>query len=111
MRSIPGLVVAIVCLSTQSACGCNADLQQDLNPTERTITVGESFTPSARFLGCSGTEPLADEITWSASDTAIVRVDALSGRTTGVGLGRATVVPSGRRYGRLNAVRVTVRAP
>ena len=103
--------MAIVCLSTQSACGCNADLRQDLNPTERTIAVGESFSPSVRFLGCGGTEPLADEITWSASDTAVVRVDVSSGRTTGVGPGMATVVPTGRRYGRLNAVRVTVRVP
>ena len=65
-----------VSVGALSACGCPAELRQDLSPTERTLVVGESFTPRTRFLGCLGTEPLDDEITWSASDTTVVRVDA-----------------------------------
>ena len=108
MRKIRTFLITMG-VSALSACGCPADLRQDLSPTERTLVVGESFTPTTRFLGCLGTEPLDDEITWSASDTTVVRVDAQSGRTTGVAPGTAQVFPTGRRYGRLNVVSVKVR--
>jgi hypothetical protein len=91
-----------------SACGCKADLQMRLSPLERTLAVGESFTPSARFFGCGGTEPLNDVVTWTAQDTSIVRVDLATGRTTGLAQGTTFVVPSGRRYGTVGSVRVTV---
>ena len=104
------LPVAAVVLSLLTACGCDADLQARVVPAVRTLRVGESFTPSTRFLGCGGTEPLADAITWSAQDSTIVRVDPRSGRTLALRPGQTRVIPTGRRYGSLVSVEVTVQA-
>jgi hypothetical protein len=90
------------------ACGCKADLQVRLSPSERILAVGESFTPSARLFGCGGTEPLSDFVTWTAQDTSIIRVDLVSGRTVGLAQGTTLVLASGQRYHGLGGVRVTV---
>lgn len=101
----------VMTLASLTACGCDADLGISINPTSRTLQVGESFTPSARFLGCGGTEPLSDEITWTAQDTTIVQVDRNSGRTLALRPGQTAVTPNGRRYGTVASVQVTVLAP
>ena len=89
---------------------CPDDLQITLAPPAPTIAVGESFTPAVALHGCAGTRRLADTFTWAARDTAVARVDAATGRTTGRAPGETVVVPTGARYGAIGEIRVTVRA-
>jgi hypothetical protein len=93
-----------------TACGCDADLQVRFNPANRTLAVGESFTPSVRLLGCGGTEPLSEVVTWAAQDTSIVRVDAASGRTLALRTGTTVVLATGQTYHNVGGVSVTVVA-
>lgn len=107
-RSVP---IVILGGALATGCGCKTVLRWRLDPAQRTLVVGESFTPTMQFLGCGGTEPLNDVIVWHATDTTIVRVDSLSGRTTGRRVGATDVFPTGRLYGTAGAVRVVVRDP
>ena len=102
--------LALAASTLVTACGCKANLGWRLDPKERTIAVGESFTPTIQFLGCNGTEPLRDDIVWHARDTMIVYVDSLSGHTTGLRAGTTSVVPTGKKYGTVDEVVVTVQA-
>lgn len=109
VSKLPRLVLAGVAVFT-TACGCDADLRWRFNPTARTLAIGESFTPSLQLLGCGGTEPLSDVITWTAQDSSIVRVDRATGRTIGLRSGTTLVVGTGERYHTGGGVTVTVVA-
>lgn len=105
----------LVALGTAGAVGCRestvcpADLQLRVTPAERTLAVGESFTPTAEAFGCGGTRRVDEVWTWETADTDIVSVDPLTGRTTGQAPGTAVVRARGRTYGLAgNGVRVTV---
>ena len=101
------LGISVLCTS---ACGCDADLQVRLNPQTRTLAVGETFTPSLRLLGCGGTEPLSDVVTWVAQDTSVARVDASSGRTLALRTGSTVILATGQKYHSVGGVAVTVVA-
>jgi hypothetical protein len=108
------LVTALSVAGSAAGCGliptgCDADLQMRVSPTERTLAVGESFTARLQFLGCGGTRPVSDVITWSATDTAVVRVDSTSGLVIGRRAGQTRVVGSGRKYGTGASIPITVR--
>lgn len=112
-RTIAGVLALVGSLSSCQvlpSLTCSADLSLRLTPSERTISVGESFTPEATFFGCGGDRRLEDVITWAADDLGIVSVDPKTGRTTGRAPGQTFVTPTGERYGKLASVRVTVRA-
>jgi len=89
---------------------CTRELRVDLRPPEQTITVGETFTATVELSSCGGRERLSDSFTWQAQDPAIAEVDAAAGRITGKAPGETLVEVSGRKYGRVGAVRVTVTA-
>jgi hypothetical protein len=109
MYAHPIRLLPLAAVVLAAACGCDADLRVSYVPTERALTVGESFTPTVRFLGCGGTEPLRDKVTWAAADTSVVRVDAANGRTTALRAGETLVMATGAKYGQLGGVRVSVR--
>ncbi len=90
---------------------CTRELQVDLRPVEQTITVGQTFTPSVELSSCGGKERVTDSFTLQAQDPAIVEVDDATGRITGKAPGETLVEVSGRKYGRIGAVRVIVTAP
>lgn len=94
--------------SVRVAVVCTMELTTRIGPLQTTIAVGQAFTPSIEFRGCGGRLVLSDEVTLAASDTAVVQVDARTGRTVGRALGRAMVLPTGRRYGQSGWVDVTV---
>ena len=96
-------------LGCREATVCPSDLRVRVTPAERTVAIGESFTPSAEALGCGGTERLPETWRWATADTGVVAVDSLTGRTTGRAPGVAFVRARGRTYGLSDAgVRVTV---
>lgn len=80
-------------------------------PSTKTLVVGESFTPSLVLFGCGGHLTYSDAFQWSAIDSTIIRVDSLSGTTTGLRPGLALVLATGTRFGPLGWMSVTVRAP
>ena len=94
--------------SLEVAVVCTMELGIELTPPTQALAVGQSFTPTVRLIGCGGQLTLSDTIRWSADDPAIVRVDAVSGLTTAIGVGQTVVRPRGVRYGQLPGVFVTV---
>lgn len=89
-------------------CGTD-DLSFRVVPTSQAVTIGESFTPSAEFRGCRGRKHLDDALTWSATDTTVVRVDSVSGRVTGRAAGVTQVLARGDKYGPMPPISVTVQ--
>lgn len=94
--------------SLVAPCGTD-DLSFRVVPTSQAVTIGESFTPSAEFRGCRGRKLLDDTITWSATDTTVVRIDSVSGRVTGRAAGVTEVHPRGAKYGPMPPISVTVQ--
>jgi hypothetical protein len=90
---------------------CTMELVPVYTPPAQTLAVGESFTPSLRATGCDGHLSYVDIYRWRASDTTIIRVDSLSGMTTGLRPGLALLLATGTRFGPLGWMNVTVRAP
>jgi hypothetical protein len=118
-RRRPLSVALALALAASTAAGCDLvgpgrvctqELRVDLRPPEQTITVGQVFTATVELSSCGGRERLSDSFTWQAHDPAIVEVDAAAGRITGKAPGETLVEVSGRKYGRVGAVRVTVTA-
>ena len=104
------LAVVAAALGCDESTVCPADLRVHVTPAERTIAVGESFTPTAEALGCGGTQRLPETWVWATADTGVVAVDSLTGRTTGRVPGAAAVRARGLTYGPSGAsVRVTVQ--
>ncbi len=115
MRVLYTLLSALCIAVGLSGCelpvlACSDDLGMKLTPSERTILVGESFTPSVTLSTCGGQRRITDSFTWAAEDLAVVSVDPRTGRTTGKTPGQTLIWPTGQRYGRLSAIQVTVRA-
>lgn len=96
------------CSSSPVSTVCPSDLRFEVTPSTRTVRIGEQFTAQVTAFGCAGTERLSDTWIWSAVDTTVVRVDSLSGTIGGRAVGSTLVFPTGRRYGRGQAVQVTV---
>jgi Bacterial Ig-like domain (group 2) len=113
-----GVTLALaLAASTAASCDllspgrvCTLELRVDLRPPEQTITVGQTFTATVELSSCGGRERLSDSFAWQAQDPAIVEVDAAAGRITGKAPGETLVEVSGRKYGRVGVVRVTVTA-
>jgi len=92
-----------------TGCGCQTELHTRVTPSARTIAVGEKFTAKVQFLGCGGTEPLSDAVTWTAADTLVATVHPTTGVVTGRRAGTTVVTPRGATYGEANGIVVTVR--
>src|SRR6187551_1649984 len=68
------LVLPLLALLT--GCGCDADVRASWSPHSKELRVGESFTPSVEFLGCGGTEPLSEVVTWTSDDSTVAAIDS-----------------------------------
>jgi hypothetical protein len=90
---------------------CTAELVPIFTPPAQTLAVGDSFTPSLKGSTCGGYVIITDTFHWSAGDSTIIRVDSLSGTTTGLRPGQTYLHANGVRLGPINGLTVTVRAP
>lgn len=100
---------AVEAIAASIVGGCTQDLRTQVEPRNRTVRVGESYTAAASAWGCSGTRLLSDEWRYFAVDTAIARVDSVTGRVTARAVGTTDVGARGTRYGDAsNRSRVTV---
>lgn len=75
------------------ATGCTLELGMQLTPSAATIAVGESITPKLELTSCSGRKRWTPTVVWRTTDTAVVTVDSISGRTIGRASGMAQVTP------------------
>lgn len=89
--------------------GCDTDLRAIVTPQQQVMHLADWFTPTIRLLGCGGTKELSDEFTWTGSDSSVLRVDPVTGRTLGISLGSAMVTVTGKRYGTVAMIPVTVQ--
>ena len=109
-------LAVVACVSLLAGCdpasifgGCSDDLLTRVEPSSRTLHVGETFTAAASAWGCGGTKVLSDEWRYFVVDTTIARVDSLTGRVTARAVGTTAVGARGTRYGDApNRSRVTV---
>ena len=105
--SLVGLVALVM------ACGegtvCPLDLRVGVAPSDTTIAVGGTITPRVTLLGCAGTKVLSDSLTWSSADPTIAAVGTRSGVVIGTNPGATTITVTGKTYGHLGTLRVTVR--
>lgn len=88
---------------------CTTELQFDVTPRERTLRVGETFTPEASFTTCGGRKPVDVSVRWSATDSTILRVDPQTGSATGLRAGTATLAGYSDRLSAHPILAVTVR--
>ena len=109
VRRVGHLIPVAALLALVTGCDC-ATVFVRFGSTDHTLAVGESFTAIVHVSGssCGGTEPIGDIVTWAAEDATIVRVDASTGRTTGLRPGETRVQATGQRYGSVGSVRVIV---
>lgn len=91
-----------------TACGCNADLTIRITPTSQQLRIGEQFTPTISYRGCSDTRPLSDVVRWSSSDTTVAVTDAGTGRTMARAVGLATITAVGTTYRQAVPIPLTV---
>ena len=90
---------------------CTLELGWSITPTQQTLHVGDSFTPSVTFTTCGGQLHPTDTLRWSAADTAIVQVDSITGRTTGRTPGQTVVQFRASHFHVTGDVTVIVIAP
>jgi hypothetical protein len=98
--------------SVEVTVACTLELQIKLTPPAPwTLSVGASITPAIELLSCGGQLQLTDTIRWVAGDSTVIRVDSVSGRTTGLRAGQTALLPHGARYPALPGIPVTVVSP
>lgn len=97
------------CSSIAGLGGCSDDLTTRVEPSARAVRVGESYGVAASAWGCRGTKRLSDDWRYAVGDTAVARVDSVSGRVTARAARQTDVRARGRVYGEaLNPARLTV---
>ena len=101
---------AIFLLASCVEADCTLELGIAVQPQPVNLVVGQSATPDIRVTTCSGRKEVhVTDWRWESSDTAVARVDSISGRITGVAVGQTTVVSRSRLQGLLAGVVVIVR--
>jgi hypothetical protein len=109
MRAFAWLTSTLVLsLSCTESTVCTADLRIGVAP-DTTVATGSQFQARATILGCGGTKVLSDVLTWLSSDVSIAAVGLQSGTVLGVRPGVAAITASGKTYGFIGALHVTVR--
>jgi hypothetical protein len=76
------------------------------------VAVGESVTPTASDSWCDNGHEMHGSPEWSLvrpADSSIVRLDAATGRITGLQVGEATILARSSASGATTTVAVTVR--
>ncbi len=87
--------------------GCDAVLRFSVDPTGKTLRVGEAFTPRATVRGGCG-KIISEAWSWTTTDSTVVRVESGTGRTTGVTPGIAKLRRTGIQHSVSVEVAVTV---
>lgn len=87
--------------------GCDSVLRYSVDPTVKTLRVGEAFSPNATVRGGCG-KILAEAWSWTTTDSIEVRVVSTTGRAIGVTPGTAKLRGAGKEHSVSVEVAVTV---
>lgn len=105
------LVCAIVltaCVEPLGPGGCTDELRIGIVPYGDTLRVGDVMAPPQIVLStCGGAFEVSDELVWTNLTPSVVAVTA-AGAITAVGPGEANVDVSGKVYGPLATITLTV---
>ncbi len=108
-RALLAVMVGMASPVAVVGCGCNLTYVVRFDPTSMVLRVGESFAPSVKPIkSCEG---VANTWLWTADDITVLRVELSTGRTTGVGQGRAFLLGTGSLYNDKIRIPVTVVLP
>jgi hypothetical protein len=83
-------LLGTACAGGPFAPACPADFAVQVEPGERTIAIGESFTATATAITCGGRDRAPYAAAWRSSNRQVAEVDA-SGRITGIADGTARI--------------------
>jgi hypothetical protein len=109
IRSAALAVLVLGCDAPVAGKMCPDDLRVHRTPVDTVISVGQTFTPTFQFLGCAGTEPLNDVLTFTSTAPAILQVHSISGQATALAPGDGSIQVLGAKYGQSGAtIAVTV---
>jgi hypothetical protein len=111
LRSLAFLCAVAACRDEPSIPpNCTQELRILLAPRETTLAVGQSFTAILELSTCGGFVKLSDSFAWSARNPAVADVDPRLRRITAKAQGVTSIDVSGRRYGSLGSIQVSVVA-
>ena len=105
------LTLIVFAARCPSGVVCPADLRATFTPADTTIAVGQNFIARVDLKGCGGTQTLVDEITWTTQNSAVASAQQTTGFVTGVSAGATQILATGRTYGPLGGIHVTVTSP
>jgi hypothetical protein len=88
---------------------CTLELRINLSPAQATLPLGGHLAPQVSLSTCGGQVAVQDTFTWASSDASILSVDSITGETTALSSGRATVTATAARYGVVGFMVVTVQ--
>lgn len=98
MGRAPGQAIALTISLLLGGCGvlgpeaCDSDLTWRVTPTEANLAVGESITAEAEAFGCSGTEPLEEDMRWHSEDPAVASVNEMTGQIRAEAAGSTIII-------------------
>jgi hypothetical protein len=110
--SVASLAAAMAlwgCSSRPTASLCTDELNVRPVPGDTTLSVGQQFTAHVLLSTCGGTRQVNDTFTWTSQDSAVARVDRLTGVATAVAPGRTSLMATSATYGALGGSSITVR--
>lgn len=110
-----GLILWGACVNSTSEVCPSHPARVSVTLTPQSLPLGSEFQPVATARICGGTEPTPFVGIWGSSNSAVVAVDSLTGRSRAVAVGTAYVVAQYRTPGSVagglaDSVQVTVRA-
>ncbi len=101
--------VSGACTSEAPVQVCTDELRVHFTPVDTTILTGEGFIASVQLATCGGAVALADAFTWHSQDASVATVDSLTGHVTGRGAGETRVTATGKSFGSVGGLRISVR--
>ncbi len=110
-----GLILLGACDNSTSEVCLSDPARMSVTLTPQSLALGSELKPVATARICGGTEPTPFVGIWRSSNSAVVAVDSLTGRSRAVAVGTAYVVaqyrtPGSVAGGSADSVQVTVRA-
>jgi len=102
------LVILAACRADSQTTACTDELRVQFAPADTAILPGAAFTASVQLATCGGAQLLTDAFIWHSEDSTIASVDSLSGLVFGVALGTTRIGATGRRFGPVGTLKVSV---
>lgn len=111
--ALSGVALAAAGCAKDAPTGFGADCTDEVHvsatPGDTTLTVGQQYTAHVALSTCGGKFPITAALTWSAGDSVVAKVDAVTGVVTALSPGKSQIFASTLTNDRYSAGTVTVR--